>query len=74
VIQIAAEANGAGTAPFVTKAHWLTVSATCEKRGTRVEYWEETNGTPPSITTFNTANKQITSFEPDLYFPMLSSQ
>lgn len=74
VIQVAVEANGNGIAPYVTKAHWLAVENVCAKRGTRLEYWEETNGTPPSITTFNTGTKLIASWEPDLFFPMLSSQ
>jgi hypothetical protein len=78
VIQIAVEAGTGGNASciaaYVSKAHWLALSSTCSKRGTRVEYWEETNGTVPTITTFNTGTKLIASFEPDLYFPLLSSQ
>jgi hypothetical protein len=76
VIQLAVEApaSGVGLARFVTIAHALTVLAACLKRGARTEYWEETNGTVPSITTFNTASKMKASNEPDLDYPLLSSQ
>jgi hypothetical protein len=76
VIQLAVEApsSGLGLARYVTIAHALAVLVTCAKRGTRLEYWEETNGTAPSVTTFDTANKQKTSIEPELDWPLLASQ
>lgn len=75
VIQIAVEANGStGLGLYVSKVHALAVLAACLKRGARTEYWEETHGTIPSITTFNTPSKMLASNEPDLDWPLLSSQ
>ena len=75
VIQIATEANGTPALMlYVTKAHALAVLAACLKRGCRTEIWEETNGSVPAVTTFATANKQKTANEPDLDWPLLSSQ
>jgi len=76
VIDVAVEApaSGVGLARFVSIAHALAIFVACGKRGTRLEYWEETNGTPPSATTFNTANKMKQALEPELYWPFLASQ
>lgn len=78
VIQLAVEARTGvtthGLGQYVTSVHALTVLAACLKRGARFEYWEETYGTIPSITTFNTAAKMIASNEPDLDWPLISSQ
>jgi len=75
VIQIAVEgpSSGVGLGRFVSVAHLFAILNACGLRGTRVEYWSETNGTVPSATTFNTASKMLASFE-DLYWNMQSSQ
>ena len=75
VIQIAVEgpSSGLGLARYVSIAHALAILNACAIRGTLVEYWEETNGTAPSATTFNTGSKLKASFE-DLYWNMQSSQ
>ncbi len=76
VIQLAVEApaSGVGLARFTSIAHALSLLTTCSKRGTRFEYWEETNGTVPTITTFNTGSKLKASIEPELYWPLIESQ
>jgi len=76
VIQLAVEApsSGVGLGRFVGKARLLALLLTCGKRGTRFEYWEETNGSIPAVTTFDTGSKMIASQEPDLDWPLLSSQ
>lgn len=75
-IQIAVEATatGLGLAGFVSNAHALAIFNAIARRGCRVEYWQETNGTAPSVTTFDTANKLKATDEPSLYWPLLSSQ
>jgi len=76
VIDVATEVSGVATGimDYVSVVHALAVLTTCAKRGTRLELWEETNGTIPSATTFNTAGKLKTSIEPELYWPLLASQ
>jgi hypothetical protein len=78
VIQIAVEARTGvtthGLAQYVTSAHAFAIFAACLKRGCRSEYWEETFGTPPTLDTFTDATKMIASNEPDLDWPLLSSQ
>ncbi len=76
VVQIAVEgpASGLGLGRYVSIAHLWAVIITCGKRGARTEYWEETNGTAPSVTTFDTASKMLASQEPELYYPLLDSQ
>lgn len=75
VIQIAVEAppSGVGLGRFVSIAHLFAILLTVGEFGCRAEYWEETNGTPPAVTTFDTAAKLKTSWE-SLYYPLLSSQ
>jgi hypothetical protein len=76
VVQIAVEAppSGVGLMRQVSVVHAWALLLTCGKRGARTEYWEETDGTPPSIDTFTDATKMLTSWEPDLDYPLLSSQ
>jgi hypothetical protein len=76
VIQLAVEgpSSGVGLGRFVSVAHLWALILTCGKRGTRIEYWSETNGTVPSVTTFNTAAKMLASQEPELDWPLLASQ
>jgi len=58
----------------VSVAHALAIFASLAKRGCLLEYWEETNGAVPAITTFDTANKLKSSIEPELYWPLIESQ
>ncbi len=77
VIDVACESSAVDTTgllDYVTLAHALKILAAVAKRGTRVEYWQEAIGTIPSVTTFDTASKMKTSVEPELYWPLLSSQ
>jgi hypothetical protein len=76
VIQIAVEgpSSGVGLGRYISVAHLWAIILTCGKRGTRIEYWSETNTTAPSVTTFDTASKMLASQEPDLDWPLLSSQ
>lgn len=78
VIQIASEANYAATsdnvADTLTTADLLALLATCSKRGTRVEWWQEATGTPPAVTTFDTASKLKATYEAELYWGMKASQ
>lgn len=76
VIQVAVEApaSGVGLARFVSVAHALAIFATLAKRGCLLEYWEETNGSVPAITTFDTGSKMKSSIEPELYWPLIESQ
>lgn len=72
VIDIAWEASPAGaTNTFV---YTLPVLAEAALRGHKVRVWEETSGTPPSVTTFSTPAKLIATFNPHIYFPMLIGQ
>jgi hypothetical protein len=75
VIQIVYEAPSSGGAafPYVTAAHTLNILQACCKRGTRVELWTSDNGTVPDGNAF-VSGDLVTSIEPDLYWPMLSSQ
>lgn len=73
-IQVAVEANGTtGLGHYVSQAHLFAIITSIAERGARFEYWEETNGTIPSVTTFNTASK-LKTYHESLYFPLLSSQ
>jgi len=76
VIQVAVEGptSGKGLGRYVSAIHLFSVLTTCSKRGTRLEYWEEPNGDDPDVTTFTDASNMITSIEPDLDWPLLSSQ
>jgi hypothetical protein len=76
VIDVATEVSGVATGimDYVSVAHALQILTSCAKRGTRLELWEETNGTIPSETTFATAAKMKASIEAELYWPLLSSQ
>src|SRR4051812_35043388 len=75
VIQLAVEApaSGVGLARFVSIAHAWAILNACGQRGCEFQYWEETNGSIPAATTFDTANKQKASFS-NLYWNMLSQQ
>lgn len=78
VIQVATEANFAGTtdnvADYLTPVELLPFWMSVIRRGTRVEHWVETNGTGPSVTTFNTAAKMISAQENDIYGGSAGSQ
>ncbi len=77
VIDVASESSAADTVgilDYVTLAHALKILAAVVKRGCRVEYWQEAINTIPSVTTFATASKMKTAVEPELYWPLLSSQ
>lgn len=73
IVQIAFEANFEGTTDNVLDTNYwavmLPIVATCLSRGTKVEVWVETNGTAPSVTTFNTASKKKAEHR-DLYNPL----
>ena len=75
VIQLAVEtsATATGIMDYASVAHAIAILGEVVERGCRFEYWEETNGTIPSATTFDTASKLKASYE-SLYWPMLSSQ
>lgn len=75
VCKIAAEgpASGVGLGRFVSVAHLFAILLTAGEFGMRTEYWEEPNGNPPAVTTFDTAGNFKTAWE-SLYYPLLSSQ
>lgn len=66
VIQIATEAV-ATNGTYLAVDDIFKLLGTCLKRGARTEWWQETNGTIPSVTTFNTAAKLKSSWQPELY-------
>lgn len=73
IVQIATEAvttNGT----FLAPDDLLQLLGTCLARGARTEWWQETNGTAPSVTTFNTASKLKSTWNPTLYGNMRGSQ
>ncbi len=76
VIEYAIEANPAGGsgADNFTIGEAATIAMTIGKRGTRVDVYQETAGTVPSVTTFDTASKRLASFAPELYWPLLAQQ
>lgn len=72
-IQIAIEAvatNGSNLA----YDDLLQLLSTCTSRGATTELWMETNGTAPTVTTFNTAAKLKSTWNPTLYGNMRASQ
>lgn len=73
VVQVATEAV-ATNGSFLTAQNLIDLLGTCLARGARTEWWQETNGTPPSVTTFNTAAKLLATYEPNLYFKQICSQ
>lgn len=76
VIQLATEANYAATtdnvADNLTRAQLLAILGPCLQKGCRVEWYEETYGTPPAASTI-TGSKLKASYE-NLYYPMVQSQ
>jgi hypothetical protein len=74
-IQLAVEGppSGLGLGRYVSIAHLFAIITSIAERGALFQYWEETNGTVPTVTTFATASKLKTSHE-SLYFPLISSQ
>jgi hypothetical protein len=77
VIQVCTEANYEGTTDSVLDilgpAELLPVLITVGKRGTRVEWYQTTNGTVPSVAAMISTNLKA-SHEADVYHGMLSSQ
>jgi hypothetical protein len=75
VIQLVTEAaaSGSAPAPFVSADHWARITQLCTKRGTRVEFWTTAHGTVPSDVDF-ASDDLVSAIEPDLYYPLLSSQ
>jgi hypothetical protein len=77
VAQLATEANFAGTtdniADNIPRQMLLDVLGEVIKRGSRVEWWEEADGTAPSETTYNTASKLKASWAFSSYWPLAGS-
>ncbi len=71
-IQVAMELSATAGVPFNTGATCLRAYVEILRTATAVELWLETTGTPPSVTTFNTAAKLALSVD-DLYNPTTSS-
>ncbi len=77
-IMFASEANYAATSDNIadinTTAQLLPLIAVALSKGCRFEWWQEASGTPPAITTFDTASKLKAVFEASLQYPMVQSQ
>jgi hypothetical protein len=61
--------NGA----YLTRAQLILILGQLLLMGSKVEWYESTNGDSPDLDDI-TAAKLVASFEPDLYYPMISSQ
>lgn len=72
VVQIALEAV-ATNGTYLAYTDLFQLLSTCTSYGARTELWMETNGTAPSVTTFNTASKKQSTWEPTLYGNMRAS-
>lgn len=73
IVQIATEAV-ATNGTFLSPDDLFQLLGTCLSRGARTEWWQETNGTVPTVTTFNTAAKLKSTWNPTLYGNMRASQ
>jgi hypothetical protein len=73
VCQVATEAvttNGT----YLSPDDLMQLLLTCASMGTKMEWWQETNGTVPTVTTFSTASKRKSECWPDLYGTMRAAQ
>jgi hypothetical protein len=73
IVQVATEAR-ATNASYLAATDLLTLLGSVLRRGCRTEWWQETNGTVPTVTTFNTAAKMVAAFDPEFYHTMRASQ
>jgi hypothetical protein len=73
VIQIATEASATANVSIVTVLNLLPVLMACTLKGTKVEFYLETNTTAPSASTF-AASKLKVAFYPHAQYPMVNDQ
>lgn len=73
-IRVAIESSATAGVPDydMTAATLLRIFQILFKVGSKVEFWLEDDGTPPSVTTFDTASKLKASYYPDAYNPLRS--
>jgi hypothetical protein len=78
VVRLNVEANYAGAndniADINTWVEQLLLVSACVTKGARTEVYLSTNGTGPNATDINDATKLVASFEPNMQYPMISSQ
>jgi hypothetical protein len=78
VVKVNIEANYAGTTDTVadvnTLAELTLLIGTLVSKGARVEVYQSSNGTAPNATDINDSTKLVAVYEPNVQFPMLSSQ
>lgn len=69
VVTEAVNTNGS----YLTRAQQLLIFGQVSLMGSRVEHYNSANGDDPDLDDIVPA-KLVASFEPDLYYPMISSQ
>lgn len=75
IVQVAFEADPAGGAGANINTYDIVLAVLGDATGTgcKTEVWLETNGTAPTATTFDTANKKKGTYEPTLEWPLMST-
>ncbi len=74
-IRVAIESSASTGVPDydMTAAILLRIFQILFKVGAKVELWLETDGTAPTITTFDTASKLMATYNSDVYNPLRAS-
>jgi len=74
-VQLATEAPaaGSGVGVYLTVQNVLDIAGELILKGSRVEWYQSTNGTVPTASTIAAANLKG-SFQPDLYNPLTNQQ